>query len=42
MEPTGEPAVAAVAAAEAMRTATPLVPHRAATMPVRRLRSCGG
>jgi hypothetical protein len=26
----------------ATRTATPLVPHRVATMPARRLRSCGG
>jgi hypothetical protein len=27
---------------ETTRTATPLVPHRAATTPARRLRSCGG
>jgi hypothetical protein len=31
MEPTRGPAAAAVAAAVATRTATPLVPHRAAT-----------
>jgi hypothetical protein len=42
MEPTGGPAAAAIAAAVATRTATPLVPDRAATMPARRLRSCGG
>jgi hypothetical protein len=42
MEPTGGPAVAADAAAEATRTATPLAPHRAAKTPARRLRSCGG
>jgi hypothetical protein len=42
MEPTGGPAAAAVAAAVATRTAMPLVPHRAATTPARRLRSCGG
>jgi hypothetical protein len=41
MEPTGGPAAAAVAAAVAMQTATPLAPHRAATMLARRLRSCG-
>jgi hypothetical protein len=41
-EPTGGPAAVAVAAAVATRTATPLVPHRAATTPTRRLRSCGG
>jgi hypothetical protein len=41
-EPTGGPAAAAVAAAEATRTTTPLVPHRPATTPARRLRSCGG
>jgi hypothetical protein len=27
---------------ETTRTATPLAPHRAATTPARRLRSCGG
>jgi hypothetical protein len=32
----------AVAAVVATRTATPLVAHRAATTPARRLRSCGG
>jgi hypothetical protein len=42
MEPTGGPAAAAIAAAVATRTAMPLVPHRAAMMPARRLRSCGG
>jgi hypothetical protein len=42
MEPTGGPAPAAVAAAEATRIAMPPVPHRAATTPARRLRSCGG
>jgi hypothetical protein len=42
MERTGGPEAVAVAAAEATQTATPLVLHRAATMPVRRLRSCGG
>jgi hypothetical protein len=42
MEPTGGLAAAAVAAAEATRTATPLAPHRAGTMPSRRLRSYGG
>jgi hypothetical protein len=41
-EPTGGPAAAATAAVETMRTATPPVPHRAATTPARRLRSCGG
>jgi hypothetical protein len=40
-EPTGGPA-AAVAAVETTRTATPPEPHRAATMPARRLKSCGG
>jgi hypothetical protein len=34
-------AAVAVAAAEATQTATPLVPHRASTMPVRRLKSYG-
>jgi hypothetical protein len=42
MEPTGGPVAAEVAAAEATRTATPPVPHKAATTPARRLRSCGG
>jgi hypothetical protein len=42
MGPTGGPAAAAVAAVETTRTATPPEPHRAATMPVRRLKSCGG
>jgi hypothetical protein len=42
MEPTGGPAAAAVVAGVATRTATALVPHRAATMPARRLRSCSG
>jgi hypothetical protein len=41
-EPTGGPAAAAIAAVVNTRTATPLVPHRAATTPARRLRSCGG
>jgi hypothetical protein len=41
MEPTGGPVAAEVAAAEATRTATPPVPHKAATTPARRLRSCG-
>jgi hypothetical protein len=41
MEPTGGPVAAEVTAAEAMRTATPPVPHKAATTPARRLRSCG-
>jgi hypothetical protein len=40
-EPTGGPAAAATAVVETMRTATLLVPHRAATTPARRLRSCG-
>jgi hypothetical protein len=35
MEPTGGPAAAAVAAAEATRTATPLALHRAARTPAR-------
>jgi hypothetical protein len=42
MEPTGGPAAAATAAVETTRTATPLVPHRAAMTPARRFRSCGG
>jgi hypothetical protein len=33
---------AATSAVETTRTATPPVPHRAATTPARRLRSCGG
>jgi hypothetical protein len=41
-EPTGGPAAVATAAVETTRTATPLVPHRAATTPARRLRSCSG
>jgi hypothetical protein len=35
-EPIGGPTVAATAAVETTRTATPPVPHRAATMPARR------
>jgi hypothetical protein len=42
MGPTGGPAAAAIAAVETTRTATPPEPHRAATTPVRRLKSCGG
>jgi hypothetical protein len=41
-EPTGGPAAAVVAAVETTRTATPPEPHRAATTPAKRLRSCGG
>jgi hypothetical protein len=41
-EPTRGPAAAAVAAVETTRTATPLEPHRVATTPARRFRSCGG
>jgi hypothetical protein len=41
-EPTGGPTAVATAAVETTRTATPPVPHRAATTPARRLRSCGG
>jgi hypothetical protein len=41
-EPTRGPAAAVVAAVETTRTATPPEPHRAATTPARRLRSCGG
>jgi hypothetical protein len=37
MGPTGGLEAAAVAAAEATRTATPLAPHRAATTPARRI-----
>jgi hypothetical protein len=40
--PTGGPVAGAVAAVETMRTATPPEPHRAATTPARRLKSCGG
>jgi hypothetical protein len=42
MEPTGGLAAVATAAVETTRTATPLVPHRAATTPATRLMSCGG
>jgi hypothetical protein len=42
MGPTGGPAVGAVAEVETTRTATPPEPRRAATMPARRLKSCGG
>jgi hypothetical protein len=42
MGPTGGPAAGAVAAVETTRTATPPEPHRAATTPARRLKSCGG
>jgi hypothetical protein len=42
MGPTGELGAAAVAAAEATRTATPPAPRTAATTLARRLRSCGG
>jgi hypothetical protein len=41
-EPTGGPVAAAVAAVETTRTAAPSEPHRAATTPARRLKSCGG
>jgi hypothetical protein len=41
-EPTGGPAAAAVAEVETTRIATPLEPHRVATTPARRLKSCGG
>jgi hypothetical protein len=41
-EPTGGPAAAAITAVETTRTATPPEPHRAATTPARRLKSCGG
>jgi hypothetical protein len=40
--PTGGPTVGAVAAVVTTRTATPPEPHRAATTPIRRLKSCGG
>jgi hypothetical protein len=40
--PTGGPVVEAIAAAEATRTATPPEPHKAATTPARRSKSCGG
>jgi hypothetical protein len=41
MVPKGGPVVEAIAAAEATRTAAPPEPHRAATMPARRLKNCG-
>jgi hypothetical protein len=40
--PTGGLEAAAIAAAEATQTATPLAPRRAATTLARRLRSSGG
>jgi hypothetical protein len=42
MGPTGGPVAEAIAAAEATRTATPPEPHRASTMPARRLKNCSG
>jgi hypothetical protein len=42
MGPTGGPAAGVIAAVETTRTATPPEPHRAATTPARRLKSCGG
>jgi hypothetical protein len=42
MGPTGGPTAEAVTAVETTRTATPPEPHRAATTPARRLKSCGG
>jgi hypothetical protein len=41
-EPTRGPVAEAIAAAEATRTATSPEPHRAASMPARRLRNCDG
>jgi hypothetical protein len=41
MGPTGGPAAGAVAAVETTRTATAPEPHRVATTPARRLKSCG-
>jgi hypothetical protein len=41
-KPTRGPATAAVAAVETTRTATPPEPHRVATTPARRLKSCDG
>jgi hypothetical protein len=42
MGPTGGPVAEAIAAAEATRTTTPPEPHRAASMPARRLKNCDG
>jgi hypothetical protein len=42
MGPTGGPVAEAIAAAEATRTTTPPDPHRAASMPARRLKNYGG
>jgi hypothetical protein len=42
MEPTGGPVAEAIAAAEATRTAMPPELHKAATMPARRSKNCGG
>jgi hypothetical protein len=41
-ELTRGPVVEAIAAAEATRTATSPEPHRAASMPARKLRNCDG
>jgi hypothetical protein len=41
MGPTGGPVAGAVVAVETTRTATPPEPHRVATTPARRSRSCG-
>jgi hypothetical protein len=41
-EPTGGLVAEATATAEATRTATSPEPHRAASMPARRLKNCGG
>jgi hypothetical protein len=42
MGPTGGAAAGAVVAVVTMRIATPPEPHRVATTPARRLKSCGG
>jgi hypothetical protein len=42
MGPTEGPMAEAIAAADAMRIATPPEPPRAASMPARRLKNCGG
>jgi hypothetical protein len=42
MGPTGGPIAEAIAAADATRIATPPEPPRAASMPARRLKNCGG
>jgi hypothetical protein len=41
-EPTGGPAAGAIPAVKTTQTATPPEPHRAATTPARRLKSCSG